>query len=465
MKNTKRRIEPLSFYNHKGISDHLEKMAAKGWMLEKITNAVCIYRRMEPAKLHFSVSYYSKASEFDPEPTEKQKTFYDFCEHTGWQLACTSAQLQIFYNTAENPTPIETEPDLEVQAIHASAKKSFIPAYILLFVIALLNGAMFISHIISNPIYLLSNPTQLFAGFCFLFLFVLCSTELICYFRWHSKAKSAAEHGEFLQTPNTTKLQKAILIIVAAAFLYWIVNFVFGGDNLRKWLGIVMCAYMLSLIVIVNAVKEFLKRRKAAKSVNRTLTMLTSFVLAFAFMGIITFVTLYASSHGLFADKEEETYEYNGMTWIIHQDELPLTVEDLQEVNYNGYIKESSGSSSLFLGQLTMRQHPRYDAKNYADIPQLDYTIVVVRLSALYDMCKERLISEKESSDMGWEYRTEDAEPWGANSVYRLYDVDYGATNSYLLCYDDILVEISFDWELTTDQMEIVGAKLGHKIS
>ena len=35
MKNTKRRLEPLSFFNHTGISRHLEKMAAKGWMIEK----------------------------------------------------------------------------------------------------------------------------------------------------------------------------------------------------------------------------------------------------------------------------------------------------------------------------------------------------------------------------------------------------------------------------------------------
>lgn len=460
MKNTKRRIEPLSFYNHRGISNHLEKMAAKGWLLESITNTGWIYRRIEPAKLHFSVSYYPKASEFDPEPTEGQKTFFDFCEHTGWRLACTSAQLQIFYNAAENPIPIETEPDLEVQAIHASAKRSFIPAYLVLLLIALMNGAMFVSNIIANPIDLLSNPTQLFTGFACSLLFALCSAELGCYFRWYAKAKSAAEHGGFLETPNTSKLQKVILIMIAVAFLYWIVNFAFGGDNLRKWLGIVMCVYMPSLIVIVNAVKQFLKQRKVSRGVNRILTMLTSFVLAFAFMGLITFVTLYASSHGLFADKDEETYEHNGMTWIIHQDELPLTVEDLLEVDYDGYIKERSGNSSLLLGQLTMRQHPRYGAENYTDIPQLDYTIVAVRLSALYDMCKERLISEKNDSDMGWAYQVEDAKPWGANEVYRLYDLEYGATNNYLLCYDDMLVEISFDWEVTTDQMKIVGEKI-----
>jgi len=110
MKNTKRRLEPLSFFNHTGISRHLEKMAAKGWMIEKIVNTGWVYRRIEPKNIHFAVSYFPKASEFDPEPSEEQKMFHDFCAHTGWQLACTSAQLQIFYNERENPTPIETDP-------------------------------------------------------------------------------------------------------------------------------------------------------------------------------------------------------------------------------------------------------------------------------------------------------------------------------------------------------------------
>ena len=73
MKNTKRRIEPLSFFDHTGISGHLEKMAAKGWMIEKIVNTGWIYRRIEPKKIHFAVSYFPKASEFDPEPSEEQK--------------------------------------------------------------------------------------------------------------------------------------------------------------------------------------------------------------------------------------------------------------------------------------------------------------------------------------------------------------------------------------------------------
>ena len=38
MKPVKRRMEIVSFFDHTGISEHLEKMAAKGWLIEKITN-------------------------------------------------------------------------------------------------------------------------------------------------------------------------------------------------------------------------------------------------------------------------------------------------------------------------------------------------------------------------------------------------------------------------------------------
>ena len=464
MKSTKRRIEPLSFFNHTGISEHLEKMAAKGWMIEKIINTGWV---IEPKNIHFAVSYFPKASEFDPEPSEEQKIFHDFCAHTGWQLACTSAQLQIFYNERENPTPIETDLELELQAIHASAKKSFIPSYILLLVVAFMNGGLWISNLLGDPIDLLSSSTKLFTGFAWLLLGLFCIVELVCYFRWRSKAKAAAEHGEFLKVPNTSKFQKAVLIITIGGAIFWAINYVICGDNLQRWIAILMCIYMPALFVIVNATKEFLKRKKASRGVNRTVTMLTSFIVAFAMMGAITFGTLYASNHGLFADKNEETYEHRGMTWVIHQDELPLVVEDLVDVDFDGYIKERRGNTSLLLGQLVMRQYPRYDAENYNDIPRLEYSMTIINVPSLYEMCKKQMIDKKDETDNtntpeGFKrvYLEQDPMPWKAKEVYQLAYQDTGTLNSYLLCYDDRIIEIDFNWEPTTEQMAIVAKKL-----
>ena len=92
MKNTKRRIEPLPFYDHTGISRHLEKMAAKGWMLEKLNGFCWQYRRMEPQQLRFAVTYFPTASQFAPAPVEGLQTFWDFCAEAGWILAADNAE-------------------------------------------------------------------------------------------------------------------------------------------------------------------------------------------------------------------------------------------------------------------------------------------------------------------------------------------------------------------------------------
>ena len=124
MKDTKRRLMTFTFYDRTGIEKDLEKQAAKGWLLEKCAATGWIYRRIEPAKIHFAVVYVPAISMFDPEPSEKQKRFQDFCEHTGWELIASNIQMQIFCNRRENPIPIETEPEIEVENIH---KRSFPP--------------------------------------------------------------------------------------------------------------------------------------------------------------------------------------------------------------------------------------------------------------------------------------------------------------------------------------------------
>ena len=59
-----------SFYDRTGIQAHMEQMAAKGWMLEKMSRFFWTYRRAEPKAMHFSVVYFAPASEFDCAPGE-----------------------------------------------------------------------------------------------------------------------------------------------------------------------------------------------------------------------------------------------------------------------------------------------------------------------------------------------------------------------------------------------------------
>lgn len=64
----KQEINLYSYYDHAGIVRHLEDMARQGWQLEKAGSVFWTYRRCKPAELRYAVVYFSKASQFDPEP-------------------------------------------------------------------------------------------------------------------------------------------------------------------------------------------------------------------------------------------------------------------------------------------------------------------------------------------------------------------------------------------------------------
>lgn len=117
------------------------------------------------------------------------------------------------------------------------------------------------------------------------------------------------------------------------------------------------------------------------------------------------------------------------------------------------------------MGQKVVWQHPRRDIDTPVNVPNLKYTLTIIKVPALYDMCKERILNRR--SDTVVEagiifvdhYEEIDAAPWLAKEAYQLH-FSGGILNKYFLCYEDRIVEIDFDWEPTEEQMKIVAEKL-----
>ena len=467
MKELKRRLETFSFYDHSGMEKHLEDMAEQGWLLKEIGRFFWTYRRIEPRKLRFAVTYYPKASEFDPEPQEGQMIYRDYSERSGWKFICQSAQMQIFYNEEEEPIPMETDPVVEVQTIHKAAKKGFSLSYFMLLGLSILQAVLFTSRLLGDPIGLLSSTIHLSTGFCWVILLLLCVVELCGYYRWHRRAVKAAENGEFLETHSHVLFQRIVLAASVFALVYMLINLLSVGDRMMLTIYTLLIGYMFTLFAVVNAVKKFLKRKKVSRNTNLTITLLVDFVLAFAMLAAITFGTLRASQSGLF-HPEEETYEHNGSTWILYQDELPLSVEDLLDVDFDGYIRQNRESESVFFGQRVVHQWPRFDTAPSVKVPSLSYTLTIIKAPALYDWCKESVLNKREDkvAEDGFviisHYEEIDAAPWLANEAYQFHFSE-GVLNEYLLCYEDRIVEIGFDWTPTEEQMRIVAEKLAGK--
>lgn len=450
MKTRKRDFVPFSFYDLTGMAAHLEKRAAEGWMIEKLSNFGWIYRAMEPRKLHFTVTYYPKASEFDPEPGEDQLTFHDFCAHSGWKLAASSGQLQVFFNDQEDPVPIETDPDLELAMIGKVAKKA-LPVYFLMLIIGFFMGGGWVYSLFHEPIDLLSNAGNLFTGFCWLGLFLYFSMDLISYFVWHRRARRAAQTGNFVPTHGHHRLMQVFLVLAAVGLVFW---FLAAGEPELRWTMAAMLLAYAALILAVNGVKQALKRKKVSATVNLAVTLTVDIVLALVLMAAIFFGLLWAMQNGIFS--------------LRHDGELPLTVEDLTGSGDERYIKEYRLEESVFLSRMICSQYPSLDAA--VDLPWLEYTVIDVKVPVLYDFCLDQMVHEHddwgviteldEESAPYYQYEASDPAPWGAAAAYQMYS--YGEPkNWYLLCWEDRIVELRPDWALTAEQMAAAGRILG----
>lgn len=451
MKDRKWDFIPFSCYDRTGMERHLEQRAAQGWLLERISNFGWYYRRIEPRQIHFTVTHYLRASQFDPEPTEEQREFHDFCLRSGWRLAASSGQMQVFYNEEPDPVPIDTEPALELERIGKMMKR-VLPFQFILLAIGFCMGGSWLWSLTHRPIDLLSSAYNLATGAIWLMLFLWCAADLFRYFTWRYKAKKAAPLGEFVPTKGCHKLMLAMLAVTVLSFAYLLLADRKPGFRLVMLL--ILAGYAL-LFLVVNGVKGYLKRRKASRALNRGITLTVDVVLAFALMVGIAAGLIWGISTGRISSIEE----------LI---DPPLSVEDLTGVEDDRYVTRRMADSTFLITQRDFYQHIYPDQRQAGEqLESLDYTIVDIHLPALYPWCVEELLHDRDdwSGEMEdgqpfyYQYQAIDSAPWGAARAYQLWAGGEPAT-TYLICWQGRIVELDPTFALTQEQTTIAAEKL-----
>ena len=452
MKNTKRQLIPFSYYDLTGMERHLEKMAQKGWLLDKMSALGWRYRRIEPKKLHFTVSYCHRASAYDPEPTEEVQTFHDFCAHTGWRLAAEFGSMQVFYNDQEDPTPIDTDPAMEIQMVGREMKRA-LPFEILLLLLGFWMGGSWVYSLFHSPIDLLASPTNLFTGLCWLGLMVWSVADILTYLLWRRRAKQAAERGEFVPTRGCHRIMQVVMTLVILGVIYFFITARLPG--LRLLTGAMILGFVV-LFLAVNGTKDFLKKRKVSRRKNQAATIAVDALLAVALMAGISYAAVTLARNGDFS--------------LAADIEPLLTIADLTGEEDPRYIVRSHVEASAFMKvrEFTERSHPGESVR----LPELHSKVVDVYLPGIYGFCLRELLHERDD----WEGVTDDGTVVKPYYVYREIDPGlFGAqaawqryaggetgepTGDYLLSYPGRLVVLECDWELTAEQMAVAGAKL-----
>ena len=448
MRDKKRVVEIYSYYDHSGLARRLERMAARGWMLEKAGSVFWTYARCEPVRAHFSVTYCAHASVYDPEPGEGELSFRDFCEHTGWRFVSSIGAMQIYVNFSDNPVPIDTDPELEVENIHRTARRAVTLPYAVIFILGLLLLLMQLGLYRMDPLSWLADTSNMSGSICWVVLMLMSAADVINYYLWYFRAKKAAAHGEFLPSHGTYFLQITALVMVLAAAALMVVGLAFNRQSFMLTTFAVLLVLFVLMQALVQAFSALMRRAGVSAGANRAVTFIAAFVLTMAVTSGGMAFTLGLERRGVFDG----------------EDGAPLTLAELegtgQESEANTYLRSSPVLAEYSYSEYYFQQ---WGEGVHGKILSLSYEITSVRLPSLYDRCVTLRLEEL--NDLDWPeglrswYEAVDPGPWGADAAYRCRsEISEGWRNSWLLCYPDSLVVFEYDGEMTPERYETVRA-------
>lgn len=423
-----------SFYDWAGWRRHLEKMAQKGWQLEKISNFGVKYRRCAPQEVQYAVTYLAEASELHPHPPESQQTLEEFCAAAGWVSAASWHQMQVFRGAPDAPA-IETDAVTQVETIHRAMKKNFLPGHIMLAVLAAVQLCARVSSCFINPIAVLHSNTELQQWALWLLLLLLCGVELLAYSLWLRRArKLARREGVACSGRSHPAFQRVLVWLIDINLVLWLFSF---PSRRQRIIALCSVGVMACLLLIVNGAKYLFKRLGVSAGVNRVLIWVVSVVCAFALIfGADSIVS------GMnFAPDE------------VSADDLPVSMQDLGAEIVGEEVCSQGGEASPLLSF-------RY-ATQSAGGSELWYHIYESPFEGILDTCLKELMSRTvyTGDSFQWEYRATDPAPWHAEAVWVLYRGEE-CRGEYLVRWEHRLLRFSMGQPLTQQQMGVIAEAL-----
>ena len=459
MKDTRRKLNLYTIFDFPKIEKSLEKMALEGWMLYEAKGNFWKYQRMEPKKLRFSVMFLPKVSAFDPEPTEQSADLADFASRTGWKHVASASMMQIFCNENPDAIPMETDPIVQVDTIHKTVKKNLLWSWVILMLVSFMNVAIRFTTVGDNFTNFITDRTQLLMVLCWAVIALESLFHVVSYYLWYKKAKAEAENGEFIRPRSNMMAYYSILAVLFALSL-WLTFEMYSTLNAKFILYIF--GYMAVIFGIVWGLIKMLKSIKMPGKYTIIIVYIIGTVVSFVIIGGLIHLILGNNDH--VDPAAAGTYEHNGRLIEYYLDEIPLRVEDMEDVDYEHYSTRNEKKSSIFASMSEIRQRDRIGDNK----PDLEYIIVDVKIPLVYDMILRDIIAKRDETDDEYApeghkqiYEEIDGSEWCADKAYQLVSQEFGGIDHYILCYDNRIVEMVFyDFSPDTDDKLIAGEKL-----
>lgn len=463
MRNVKYRLQRNLMFDYKAVEGQLSRMAARGWRLEKVDSYFWKYRRAEPARVTYAVTYLEDASWYTPRLSGEQQDLDDLCAAAGWTRVADWYQMQIFCSEAEDPVPLETDEAVRLEAIDRSIQKGSVPYQILLLIVSIVLMAVTPALLARDPLATLSDAGLLLLPVCCLFLLLSPVTYLLCYRSWHRRSlRSVAQGGPCVSAVFARRLNRAITRGLGIFFaLFLLLPFLTSANTGPAAYTALysICIFLISFCI--NRTREVLRDRGTSTTANVILTLLVDVVLVALLILPLSYGRYFL---GWFSNSGQ-TYSYDGRDWDVAPIDIPLSLEDLTGIPGGHINRRRSGASSFLMTHIT------YEERTYADAlgGYLRYTVTASPFPRLHQLAMENYLSS--AGDTGYRTRfgpilldrhweTVQASPWQAEAAYQLYEDNGTPLQTFFLRYEDRMVKLELGGELTDTQKTAAAQKL-----
>ncbi len=403
-----------------GMAAHLEAMEAKGWQFRGTDwLGRWEYEENLPQTVRYAVASAPSRRDWRITPTESERDLEDICFDAGWRKIAALSRFHIYRNPDPNATDLETDELTRLDTLERALSKS-----LLLQSLPFLLWSVLILWILAwafgdNLPHTLALPSLPLLVLFPLWLIADRTVLLILYRRWLCKARIAAEAGLPCPAVNGWRRFSRISIGISVVLLLAMLT---GGH--------------MALILVYAAIalafygfRWYLEHQMEDEALAEKLFRVSLAVL---------FLLLFAVSRGFQAAESLEV------------DPVPLAAEDLVD---------TSGMELRFFEMNTTAgplasYRDYWQPDKYGDF-SLRCTIFDLHLPILETTCRDSFAEDFQAMAKRMDSTVEQADPalWNAEDARR-------TENSWLLFYEDRVVELHASWDLTEAQITAAAEKL-----
>lgn len=444
----KQRLENFVFYDTESVTAHLEDMAQKGWALADVTNPLWTYEEIQPEKRTYCTAFYPANQVYSLNGPEKQEEYIAYCEQAGWHYVTNWDNMLIFYTTAENPVPLETDEALRLKATHKAMKRSWLSIHVVLGILFLLNIISYVSALAKQPLTVIADGNALFRNGLFAVVLVYACAAIGSYLQWRRKSLAAVECGGFCLpvSSNTRRFQKIFFPLEIFAGLWFCLDRFLPATMLTPKIFLAFVAFVFLVWLL------FQKLHLPVKACGAILFFVVAMAPVFYSMISLSLEVEKAQANNTtpWGDPYVVTLP-NGEreTILLQKDAIPLTTADLTEVPKDAvYTTARKTQSSLFATKQDCLQEIPEGAPQ---APQMTYEIMDVSLDVLTSHCLAAY--EKRDTRPTIDLTYEPIALPGTDGAWQLCTKKIPLPQ-YLFYKDNRIVVLRPDWAISQKELE-----------